>query len=148
MSMPQVNEQQVGKVVPINGPAKAPKARYMLGKSGWYCEVGDYLAELLNRPLANDKRTAEERLTSLLTNAKGNSSIEETDTTGRSLKVMLHVEQKDAQDNVVTEVKFVAFVTHGDAKRSLDASDIPAVAGHAKDGIIKAISASEVISLF
>ena len=108
--------------------SRAPKLRFTLGESERYFEPAQYLS--------SSKGLTAEKVKSLFNNE--NMTLLETE--GKSLKVMYKTD---------TEVKFCGFVTAGDAKLSLDTSDIEEVLASARDGKIKkAIDGDELISLF
>ena len=108
--------------------SRAPKLRFTLGESERYFEPAQYLS--------SSKGLTPEKVKSLF----GNDNMSLLETEGKSLKVMYKTD---------TEVKFCGFVTAGDAKLSLDTSDIEEVLASARNGKIKkAIDGDELISLF
>ena len=121
--------KQAPKVNPDK--SNAPKIRFTLGNSERYFEPAVYLSDI---------KIA--KVESLFRNGKGLDpdpmTLEETE--GKSLKVMYKTD---------TEVKFCGFVTAGDAKIVLDASDVEGILNSARtEEIKKAISADELIDLF
>ena len=107
---------------------KAPKLRFTLGESERYFEPAVYLS--------SSKGLTAEKVKSLFSNE--NMTLLETE--GKSLKVMYKTD---------TEVKFCGFVTAGDAKLSLDTSDVEEVLEVARNGVIKkAITGDDLIAEF
>ena len=107
-------------------PQRAPRDRFILGDSECYFEPAEYMTGKLNAT----------KVKSLFTNEA--MSLEETQ--GRSLKVHFRT------DN---EVKFVGFVTAGDASIELDSEDVPTVMQHAVNGtIVEAIKVDDLVALF
>ena len=110
--------------------SKAPKVRFTLGESERYFEPAQYIT-------ASPKLDVE-AVTKLFNNPK----MKLLETEGKSLKVM-----KETASGA--ELKFCGFVTAGDAKLSLDTSDIEEVLEAARNGgIQKAITADELIAEF
>jgi len=106
--------------------AKAPRDRYILGTSETYFEAAQYLT---------GKLTAD-KVKALFANEK--TSVEETE--GKSLKVMFRTG---------TEVKFIGFVTAGDASLELDSEDVAVVMNHATtEDITKAIDPDRLVDMF
>jgi hypothetical protein len=109
---------------------KTPKLRFTLGESERYFEPAAYLAA--------SKGLTAEAVKKLFNNPK--MSLLETE--GKSLKVMKETDSG-------AEVKFCGFVTAGDAKLSLDTSDIEEVLEVARNGVIKkAITGDDLIAEF
>ena len=116
--------------------SKGPRDRYMIGTSECFYEPADYIKADLE-PTKDDPRSAIEKITSLFANEKMRLS---DDCEGRSLKVMV---------NTGIETKFVGFVTAGNGDLSLDKEDIEPIMEHATtENIVKAISASNLVSMF
>ena len=110
--------------------AKTPKIRFTLGESERYFEPAQYIA-------SSPKLTVE-AVTKLFSNPK----MKLLETEGKSLKVMKETDSG-------AELKFCGFVTAGDAKLTLDASDIEEVLEAARNGSIKkAITADDLIAEF
>jgi hypothetical protein len=102
-----------------------PKHRYIIGESNCYFEPATYLGDV---PVA--------KVISLF----NNKSMELKESQGKSLKVMFKT------DN---EIKFVGFVTAGDASIELSDEDVSVVMQHAQSGnILKAIGADELVAMF
>ncbi len=106
--------------------AKAPRDRFIIGSSECYFEAAQYMTGHIDvakaKALFNNERT----------------SLKETE--GKSLKVLFRTEN---------EMKFIGFVTAGDASLTLDNEDIATVMKHATtEDITKAITAEELASMF
>jgi|21_taG_2_1085346.scaffolds.fasta_scaffold06652_6 hypothetical protein len=108
---------------------KQPKDRFLLGSTGCYFEVANYLS-------GNSKITVD-KVVKLGKNPK--MTLENTEGEGRSLKVMLQAP--------TGETKFNGFVTAGDGKIELDVDE------HGEDileawqteEVLRAISADDLI---
>lgn len=88
--------------------SKQPKIRFLIGSTGCYFEVADYIC-------TSDKVTAE-KAKSLGSNTS--MYLEDTLGEGRSLKVMKKTDPKKDK-SFDGEIKFVGFVTAGDKKIEL-----------------------------
>lgn len=120
------NKQAQGDKAIDGAKAPAPRERYIIGTSECYFEVAQYLTGKLTP----------EKVKALFSNEA--MTIEETE--GKSLKVMFRT---------ANEVKFIGFVTAGDASIELDAQDVDKIMDHASnEPIVKAISADELVALF
>lgn len=102
--------------------------RFILGASECYFEAAQYLSGQLSV----------EKVVSLFNNEA--MSVGETE--GKSLKVLF--------TTPTGEVKFVGFVTAGDASVELDVDDAEAILSHARQegAIVKAIDAKALVDLF
>jgi len=106
--------------------AKQPRDRFILGTSECYFEAAAYMTGLLDPA----------KVKALFVNEA--SSVAETE--GKSLKVMF---------NTGNEIKFIGFVTAGDASLELDDEDIATVIQHATtEDITVAIDANKLADLF
>jgi len=119
-----VNKQQ-GVVANVD-KSKTPRERYVVGTSGCYFEVADYMKGKLDASLVKK----------MFLNP--NTSIEET--RGKSLKVMFTAEN---------EVKYLGFITAGDAMLSLNKTHIEAITQHTtEEEIYKAVNVDDLVSMF
>lgn len=101
------------------------RERFILGTSECYFEPADYLGTL-----------PDEKVVALFANP--NVSLAETQ--GKSLKVMFKTEN---------ELKFVGFVTAGDASIDLEEDSIEQIFEFAAAGpIVKAINADDLVAMF
>jgi len=105
--------------------ASAPKEKYVLGNSECHYEVASYLVGKLTV----------KKVVALFNNE--NMYLAETE--GRSLKVMFKAKE---------EIKFLGFITAGDASLDLTEEDIPQILEQAHISIVRAISVDELINLF
>lgn len=105
---------------------RIPKDRFIIGSSETYFESAQYLTGKLSA----------EKVKSLFSNE--HTTVEETE--GKSLKVMFRTG---------TEVKFIGFVTAGDASLELDSDDVAVVMNHATtEDIVKAIDPDSLVAMF
>ena len=115
---------------------KTPKDRFLLGSTGCYFEVAEYLA---GNPEINEKSVK----------ALGSNSsmyLADTEGKGRSLKVMKKTDPKK-DGSFDGEIKFQGFVTAGDKKIELwleEHGDMVLDAWKTET-VIRAISADELI---
>jgi hypothetical protein len=114
---------------------KTPRKRFVLGKSECYFECADYMA---SNPKVNDKWVKKMILNSVTSDPITAICGSE----GRSLKVMIRA-------NEGKELKFIGFVTHGDAKHELDEEDVEGIIEAVmQDGVTKAVNAQDIIDMF
>lgn len=121
-----IKNNQAQQTVVTQTANKPPRERYVLGTSSCYFEPADYLKGRLDvaavtRMFANE-----------------NTSIEPCE--GKSLKVLFIAKN---------EIKFLGFITAGDATMELDESHVEKVTEHVtKEVIVKAVDVDELISMF
>ena len=115
------------KATSITASNKTPSDRFIIGESGCYFEAAKYLTDKLPPT----------KVQALFDNPSSAMAVTE----GKSLKVMF--------TTPTGEIKFMGFVTAGDASLELDEEDIAIVQEHIVSGVIaKAISADELVDLF
>jgi len=115
--------------------ASVPKDKYVLGASECSYELADYIkAGMSAKKLSDQQQLA--KVSNLFIK---NEHMYLAETEGRSLKVMI---------NAGGEVKFLGFITAGDASIELSEQDIEVILEEAKKGIVKAISVDALIDLF
>ena len=115
--------------------ASVPKDKYVLGASECSYELADYIKAGMDRKKLSDKQ----QLDKVIRLFTSNETMYLAETEGRSLKVML---------NAKGEIKFLGFITAGDASLDLSEQDIPQILEEAQKSIVKAISVDELIDLF
>jgi hypothetical protein len=133
--MPLVaNKPAVSKITNINQAKKSiPKDRFLLGDSQCHFESAVYLTGRL------DTKKVKALLVHPMTTIK--------ESRGDSLKVNFEVENN--QEDVANEIKFMGFITAGDASLDLNEDDIEQVQEYILTGeIIKAVTVDELIDLF
>jgi hypothetical protein len=108
------------------GADKAPRDRFILGNSDCYFESAQYLTGLM--PLEKVKKLFANPVTELM------------GTKGKSLKVMFTTPDG--------EIKFMGFVTAGDATLELDVEHIPEIMEHVTAGpILVAVSPADLVAM-
>lgn len=122
-----VNKQNTkNKSSASTSTSKVIRDRFIIGSSECYFEPAAYLTGRLD----------EAAIKRLFLNP--HSEVHPTE--GKSLKVMFKTKN---------EVKFIGFVTAGDASLDLDETDIVTIVKHAREEeIIRAVDVDELVSMF
>ena len=127
MTMYANPQEESAPTVDQTSKPKGPKERFVLGQSSCYFEtaqnlVGTIKAVDLDRLFIND-----------------NTIIDETEK-GRSLKVLF---------NTGSEIRFIGFITAGDASITLDRDDIQRIRDEISKGtIVRAIENKDLVAMF